>query len=134
MKILIDLSPVIDSAVRDLKAAASDETDRILENIADYAPEEIRNLMDLATRTGVKATSAKAGSFTRSASGEVPAKDSFELYDSLKAEKQGNSVVLEMSEHGYFLDPVFDGENAGYLNRPFVEKGLENAVKRLESV
>jgi hypothetical protein len=128
----IDLLPVLESAVRDLKAATGEETEKLLRNLAIDAPEEMRDMMDSASRSGSKATRPTGGAFTRSAGGEVPAKDSFDLYDSMRGQMTGkNELTLYFAEHAKYLDPVIGGADA-YLNRPFVEKALETAVKKLE--
>lgn len=127
----IELNPTLSSTSRQLHSAAEDSIADVFKTIADYAPEEMRSLMDSASRSGDTAKREKSGNaFSRSAEGEVPAKDSFALYDSIRAEAVGKTVVLRLAEHAKFLDPVF-GEDE-YLNRPFIEKGLENAVSRLE--
>jgi hypothetical protein len=124
------LQPALAEASRELRSAVEAETVATMKHIADYVPEEMRIIMDSATRTGKPATRKSGDAFTRSAFGEIPAKDSFELYDSLEAKADGKTVTLQMAEHGKFLDPLFDDDE--YLNRPFIETGLDNTVKRLE--
>jgi hypothetical protein len=133
----IDLQPSLDLVIRELQSAVDDEREKVLKSIADYAPDEIRKLMDSATRSGKTGYRAGGGSFIRSAAGEIPAKGSFELYDLLAAEMQGDdSILLTFASHAFYLDPLFEGmgQGAGYLNRPFIEQGIESAVKKLETL
>lgn len=124
----IEISPVLTSAIRELKDATDEEVEHFFKDLAIDAPAEMRTLMDTANRSGRPAVRTTGTPFTRSAVGEVPGIESFDLYDSMQGEAQGKSATLKFAEHAQWLDPVFDG----YLNRPFIEKGIENAVKKLE--
>jgi len=118
----IDLQPVLESAIRELKDTTDAEIESILKSIANDAPDEIKSML---------------GYGDRSKEGEPPTNDSFELYRSITANMSGNKeVTFEFAGHAFFLDPTFKGEGkgGGYLNRPFIEKGIENAVKRLQPV
>jgi hypothetical protein len=129
--IRIDLLPVLESAVRELKAATDDETRGAMKDLAIDAPEEMRALMDTANRSGRTAKRSTGTAFQRSAAGEVPAKDSFDLYDSMHGELTGKTeLTLYFAGHAEVLDPFL----GGYLDRPFIEKGLENAVRKLEKL
>lgn len=125
----INLQPVLEAAIRELKAAAGEETEKLMKDLAIDAPNEMRSLMDTAQRSGRKAKRTTGEPFTRSARGEIPGIESFDLYDSMRGEADKNSLTLYFAEEAKYLDPVF----GGYLNRPFIEKGLENAVKNLQS-
>jgi hypothetical protein len=113
-EIRINLQPVLESAVRELKAATDKETEGVLKRFAEFAPAELRSLLEDGPPRSVK--------------GNPPHNDSFELYNSIRAEMAGKKeVVIEFAEHAQYLDPVF----GGYLDRPFIERGIESAVKRL---
>lgn len=126
-EIHIDLQPVLESAIRELKAATDEETGKLMKDLAIDAPNEMRSLMDTANRSGRKAKRTAGESFTRSARGEVPGIDSFDLYDSMRGEADKSSLTLYFAEHAKYLDPVL----GGYLNRPFILEGIENAVDKL---
>jgi len=135
IQVEIPLEPFISDLERELKSATDSEVTDALRDFAEYFPEEARLLMDSANRTGNIGYREGGGSFTRSAVGEVPAKDSFTLYNELSAQMAGErSISLEFPYYVFYLDPLFEdvGEAGGYLQRPFIEQGIENAVERLE--
>lgn len=137
MQVVIPLEPFLSDLSQELKSATDSEIENTLKDIADYFPVEARLLMDTANRMGNTGYRASGEAFTRSAVGEIPAKDSFELYNTLTAEMSGNrSIVLTFAYHAFYLDPLFEdfGEAGGYLNRPFIEQGLGNAVEKLETL
>lgn len=120
--IRIDLQPVLESAVRDLKAATDEAVAEVMKTAAKDAPTELRNLL---------------GYGDPSKAGEPPTNDSFELYRSIRAGQSGKrEITLEFAPHAFYLDPNFKGQGkgGGYLNRPFIDKGLENAVKKLQKL
>lgn len=132
----VDFDPQIASAMSRLQNASKEEQKAVVRHLAEFAPAEMRQLMDTATRTGKTGYRKGGGKFTRSARGEVPAMDSFDLYHSITARAEGMDVIITFAEEAKYLDPVFEGMGnaGGYLRRPFIERGLDEAVKRLSAI
>lgn len=97
-----------------------------MQSVADTAGEKIAEVIFLSSPTGRLAP----GGGKRSDFGQPPAIVSRELVTSLQSRLvDRDEVEVEMAGHGFFLDPVFkgSGKGGGYLERPFIETGLEKA-------
>lgn len=108
-----------------------DATRSIMREIPKYLPTAAREVIDEsapAGKTYPKSIGEGFRSFIkRSAKGQAPAKDSFELYNSFRAKLSGDlEVTFEMASHAQWLDPVF----GGYLDRPFLEESLDRSIIR----
>lgn len=93
-------------------------------SLAENLDDKMAEVILLSSPSGNKAP----GGGRRSIYGQAPAIESRELLTTLQSKLvNGKIVELEMAEHGFYLDPIFTGlgKGGGYLNRPFVEKGLE---------
>lgn len=123
MEFRIEINPILNEAIRELEDTTDVEIESIFKDLAIDAPNEWRRLMQ-GVKSGHPARRTTGTPFIRSAFGEAPAIESFDLYDSMVGNPEGASVIFQFAEHAVYLDPVF----GGYLNRPFILEGIENAI------
>ena len=120
----------------ELEREAKDITADVMKVIAEDAPDEMRQLMLESNPSGktYKRTGLnyEHGFHQASAEGEAPAIESQELFNSLRGKVLSLDVVeIGMAGHAFYLDPTFNDEpGGGYLNRPFIETGIERALDK----
>lgn len=120
----IEIDPNAPAVIRDLERSADEVTEEIIRFVAEEAPGEMQRIMLESTPSG---RSARGGG-QRSAPGEPPAIESRELLTSIQGRVLDRSTAeISMASHAQYLDPVF----GGYLNRPFIERGIEKALEKL---
>jgi hypothetical protein len=115
----------------EIESVLEKEIDEILDDtvqkLADNAPGEMQKVMMLSVPAG---NDYKGGK--RSAKGQPPAIDTRELLTSLQGRVSAkHTVEISMAEHAFYLDPIFEGEGGGYLDRPFIEDSITKAVERI---
>ncbi len=113
---------------RELNAAARDLEKDFLKNLVEDAAGEMQRIMLDSTPTGNPAS----GGGKHSAVGEPPAIVTRELLTGTRGFMRGDDPVIEFPEQALYLDPVFEDldEAGGYLNRPFINEGINNALNR----
>lgn len=125
----IDVSITPGDIQAELSADIEKVTDRFFQSLKSELAPAAREVIDSSSPAGRLYARTRGEGFTRShkasAQGQPPAKDSFELYNSFRAEKSGSrQVTFSMAGHARYLDPVF----GGYLNRPFLGETVKIAV------
>lgn len=115
--------------IREIEQDAEEITSDVIKFIAKEAPGEMQQIMLTSTPRG---NPAPKGGF-RSAKGQPPAIDTRELLISLQGiVLSSREAEIRMADHGFYLDPFFaDEPGGGYLDRPFIEKGIENTLSQL---
>ena len=109
----IEIDPNAQSVVRDLEKSVEEISAEIMKEIAGGAPDAMRSLM-------------QSGGVSKK--GEPPRRQSGELADTIEAQVIGSSSVeISFANHAQYLDPVF----GGYLNRPFIERGIDQVLEKL---
>ena len=65
-----------------------------------------------------------------SSRGNAPGKRSGELYDSPQATAFDDYIELQLAEHAFYLDPIFEGQGkgGGWANRPFIAPSIDDAL------
>lgn len=109
----IEIDPNASAVVRDLEKDVEDAFKEIMQYVADKSPDAMRSLM-------------QSGGVSKK--GEAPRRQSGELADTIEAQVIGNSSVqISFANHAQHLDPVF----GGYLNRPFIERGIDQVLEKM---
>lgn len=129
MNLEIEITP--GDIKRELQAATDEAADRFFRELKRELAPAAREVIDSSTPSGNLYARKSGEGFKRfhraSAKGEVPAKDSFALYNSFRAQITGErEITFSMAEHARWLDSLF----GGYLNRPFLEEAIDLGVTR----
>lgn len=129
MNFLIEITP--DNIAGLLEKDIEETTKELMQDLAKFLPTEARAVIDESSAGGKLYSRSSGTGFKRShrasAKGQAPAKDSFELYNSFKAQMDGDlSATFEMAGHAAFLDPLFGGN----LNRPFISESVERTLQK----
>lgn len=129
-EIFTETEPNYDEIFQDLKADVGEYKTEILEFVVSDAAIQMRDSMNSGTPSG-KQYARPGRVHTASSKGEVPAIDSSELFYSIKGDKD----TITMAEHAFYLDPIFEDEGGGDLDRPFISDAIdESLIKAFDKV
>lgn len=111
----MNISAEIEDFERELQIGLAFAEKELISELVEVAPVEMRELFS---------------DNPPSAIGSPPANRTKGLYYSLGA--NGDDSIV-MAEHAFYLDPVFEGQGkgGGWANRPFIEKGLDQALVKI---
>lgn len=125
----LEVEPDLPEIAAELNRSLEDVTAQIIRVIATDAPGEMQELMALSSPSG---NPAKGGGH-HSAVGEPPAIVTRNLFRSLQGRAiSPTEAEIEMAASAFYLDPLFEGQGkgGGYLDRPFIEKGIIRAIAK----
>ena len=125
----IDLDPDLQRVLSELGRSVEEVTAKIVKTIAEDAPGEMQAIMAGSSPSGKPAP----GGGKHSAKGQAPAIVTRELFRSLQGKVVSpTEAEILMADHGFYLDPLFEGEpgGGGYLDRPFIELGLNRTIAK----
>lgn len=114
IEISTQLQPYAGAFEREIERDVESLTREILKDVVREAPEQMRSLMSDNPPSLV---------------GSPPAKRSKTLFNSIEGDEE--SQTISMAGHAFFLDPIFEGKSAGYLNRPFIDKAISRTLAEI---